>query len=546
MIYRFGHCELDLAVVELRCNGEVVSIEPQVFRLLVYLVEHRERMVSKDEIIEAVWSGRVVSDSALTSRIKAARKAIGDSGEQQRLIRTVRGQGFRFIAEVQGQEVPVASAQPGQPLTPSTKFSTAFSTKPSTDLAANPSESALAMPVPAVKPSIAVLPFAVVAVDERQVILADALPHELITALARLRWLSVIARTSSFRFRDPAVDILEVGRALKVGYCLTGLVESRAGRLLVSVDLVDTGNRNILWSEVFDFNFSEVHDICSSLVDSVIAALELQIPLHEAGLARLRTSESLDAWAEYHLGLQAMYHFNHRDNAMAEAHFQRALKLDPHFARAHAGVSFTRFQDALLNYSGDVPAAIESARRYAERGYELDPVDPFTNLVLGRAHHLAGDFETGIVWCDRANTLSPSYAQGQYSRGLASAILCRGQDAMESAERAITLSPLDPLLYAMYSSRGLGHLVLGEVEAGLHWAERGALSPGAHVIIVLIALIANGLAGNEPRAWFWARDAKNRRADVTAALLFRSFPFADPAVRERFSKVLTRFGIPTS
>ena len=192
MIYRFGPFELDMAKVELRADGEVRSVEPQVFALLALLVENRERLVTKDEILEKVWEGRPVSEAAVASRIKSARKALGDDGITQRFIRTIHRQGFRFVA---GANVARGT-----------------NADPRCEKAIVQSASEIN------RPSIAVLPFRNIVVAESYAAIADAIPHELIAELARLRWLFVTARGSSFRLRGLDADIGEIGRVLGVRY----------------------------------------------------------------------------------------------------------------------------------------------------------------------------------------------------------------------------------------------------------------------------------------------------------------------------------------
>lgn len=256
MIYEFGEFELDADKVELRKNDLVIATEPQVFRLLLLLIENSERLVTKDEIVEVVWGGRIVSDSAISSRIKSARQILGDSGADQRLVRTVHGQGFRFVGSVNrrgtGQEPRIGTEPQIQQSTP--------------DPAKPEGQGGLA------KPSIAVLPFQVLGEAGAYASIADALPHDLISALARLRWLFVIARGSSFRFRAPDPDMAEVGALLKVRYCLTGMVEVIGSTIAMTVELIDTRDGGVLWADRFNATIEDVHDIRAQIVSSVVAA----------------------------------------------------------------------------------------------------------------------------------------------------------------------------------------------------------------------------------------------------------------------------------
>jgi TolB-like protein/Tfp pilus assembly protein PilF len=515
MIYRFGPFELDTARVELRADGEVRPLEPQVFALLALLVENRERLVSRDEIIEKVWDGRVVSDAAVASRIKSARQALGDDGKAQRYIRTMHRQGFRFVAEAKSVR-DVLSA----------------------DLsAAEPQAQAQAS-----RPSIAVLPFTPIGAAGRYAAVADALPHELIMELSRLRWLFVTARGSSFRLRATDTDLSEVGRLLGVRYVLSGTVEVAGSTLAVTVELADTRDGGIIWADRFTGPVDDVHRFREEIRSRILAALEIRIPLHEAAQARLAVTEDLDAWSAYHLGLQHMYRFNRKDNATATALFQQAVAQDPRFARAHAGLSFVHFQTAFMRHTDDVAGETDLARRFALRGLELDPLDPFVNFTMGRSFWLVGDLETGLAWLERATSISPNYAQGIYARAWTETLAGRGREGRAHVDLAMRLSPLDPLHYAMLGTRAITHMAEGEDLEAAAWAERAAHSPGAHVLIAMIAAAAHALAGDQARAASWAANVRTRNPALTREDFFRSFPMKSETMKARVSSALAGHG----
>ncbi len=519
MLYRFGEFELDARKVELRRAQSLVALEPQVFALLFLLVENAERMISKDEIVEKVWDGRIVSDSAIASRVKAARRALGDDGTNQRFIRTVHGKGFRFVATV-SMAPPAQAAEPAR---------------------VEPQDAPAQASDPA-KPSIAVLPFRPLGMLGSHVAIADAIPHDLIAALSRLRWLFVIARGSSFRFRSPDRDVRHVGSTLNARYCLSGVVEIFGGSISVTVELADCRTGGVVWGDNFKGHVDDIHLIRSEIVTNVISALEIQIPLNEAQTARLKAPENLDAWGAFHVGLQHMYRFNRRDNAAATAMFEKAIAKDPGFARAHAGLSFTHFQDAFLRYSDDQDAEVDKARRFAERSLELDPLDPFANFTMGRAFWLNGDLESSLAWLERATSINPNFAQGFYARGWADTICEKSAIGVDHVDLSITLSPLDPLLFAMRATKALACIVAGDHEKAAELADEAARTPGAHVLIHLIAVVAHALVDDGDKAAIWAAEAHRRRPDLAQNLYFRSFPFQDGEVRTRMSEALTRHG----
>lgn len=518
MIYRFAPFELDMARFELRKGGEPCSLEPQVFSLLAYLIERRERLVTKNELFENLWDGRIVTDSTLTSRVKSARQALGDSGKAQRFIKTIHGKGFRFIADVQVAHDP-GLVPPG----------------------AGTDKSDAGIEV-SQRPSIAVLPFRNLADASPYDTIAEGLSHELITELARLRWLFVIARGSSFRFREHYPDLREVGMVLGVRYCLCGSVEVVGQKLAVTTELVDTRGDEVVWSEHYTGYVDDVHAMRAEIRSKILASLEIQIPLHEAAGARLISSDDLDAWSAYHLGLQHLYRFNREDNAAAAELFERAVKQDPDFARAHAGLSFVHFQTAFMRQTDDIPREIVLARSCAQRGLDIDPLDPFVNFTMGRSFWLETDLERARSWLERATSLSPNYAQGMYALAWTNTIAGAELDGRDQIDQAMRLSPLDPLYYAMLGARGFTHIARGEYAEAVEWTDRAARSPGAHVFMALLAAAAQSLAGDATRAEAWAADVRERGPLLNSDDFFRGYPITAEPMRTQVAVALQGLG----
>jgi TolB-like protein len=523
MVYRFDRFELDPAKLELRADGACRPLEPQVFALLVLLVQNRERVVSRDELIEKVWDGRCVSESAISSRIKSARQALGDDGRAQRFIKTLHSQGFRFVAPVSlARSGALVLSEPGVA---------------GVDEAAADADAARSA-----RPSIAILPFQRTGDPGPHATLAEALPHELIAELSRLRWLFVTARASSFRLRVSEVDVREIGRLLGVRYVLSGNIEVTGARLELTVELMDTRDGGVVWADHRVAPIDDVHLLRAEIRGRILSALEIRIPRHEADLARLTVSEDLDAWSAYHLGLQRMFRFHRRDNVEAIALFERAVALDPGFARAHAGLSFVHFQTAFLRQTQDPSRERDLARRFAERGLELDSLDPFVHFTRGRCFWLEGDLEGSLPWLERATAISPSYAQGIYARAWTESLVERALDGRRHVDLAMSLSPLDPLYYAMLGTRAFTHMALGEDREAADWADRAARSPGAHVLISMIAVAGHALGGDATRAAWWAAQVRARNPTLSRQDFFSAFPMKSEAMRVRISAGLARFG----
>ncbi|MFV2033891.1 MAG: winged helix-turn-helix domain-containing tetratricopeptide repeat protein [Halocynthiibacter sp.] len=526
MNYIFGDFVLDTDRAELRSGGTEVPLEPRAYSLLCFLVEARHKVLSKDEIIAEVWGGRIISDAALSTALKTLRHAIGDSGAQQRFVRTVRRRGFRFVAEVE-TETPAHS--PARTETTAASFPLQTESPPTQQMAGG-------------KPSLMILPFQLVGERGSYSILSDAIPHELIQGLSRLRWLRIIARGTAFRFRGPAPDLASIGRQFDVRYFLSGSVEAVGAECFLTVELSKCPDSTVLWSERYRTKLDAVHEVRERIVADIIVALEMHIPQNEARDAHLNVSENLDAWANYHLGLNYMFRFTDKANALARRHFEHAIVLDPRFARAHAGLSFTRFQDAFVKYTPDTAPAIADARRHAERGVELDPLDPFCNANMGRTFWLGQDIEGGMGWLERAVSLSPNFAQGLYSQSFAEAMTGSHVKAFDNSNSACNLSPLDPLLYAMHGVRAFALIEAGNYAEATIWADKAARSPGAHFLIPMIAVVAHSLQGNFAAAETWVRRTRTMRPDAGIEQFHSAFPFTDPAMRRRLSECLTNAG----
>ena len=269
MRYIFENYAFDTDRRELHHGADVVAVTPQVFDLLDYLIRNRERVVSKDDLIDAIWNGRIVSDAALTTRLNAARTAIGDSGEEQRLIKTLPRKGFRFVGTVREAQKPAEAAAADNPV--------------------QPPKAALTLPD---KPSIAILPFTNLSSDPEQDYFADGMVEDIITALSRFKALFVIARNSSFTYKGRTVDVKVVGRELGVRYVLEGSVRKAANRVRITGQLVDTTTGAHLWADRFDGGLGDIFDLQDQVTESVVGAIAPAVERAEIERAKRKPTES--------------------------------------------------------------------------------------------------------------------------------------------------------------------------------------------------------------------------------------------------------------
>jgi len=298
----------------------------------------------------------------------------------------------------------------------------------------------------------------------------------------------------------------------------------------------------VIWGDRIDAPLDAIDDLRSRIVAHLVAALDVYIPLNEARSSQMAALETLDAWAVYHLGLQHLYRFTTTGNQRAKGLFERAVVLDPHFARAHAGLSFTSFLEAFLHIGPHGKEATRAARHHAERGLELDSLDPFANFTMGRSLWLTHDLDAAADWLARATTLNPNYAQGFYSSAMTS-MLTGNLAAIEvELDTAFQLSPLDPLLFGMHGVRSQMYIQSGDYAAAARWGDRAAATPGAHYLIAMIAMVANGLAGRHDTAARWRQTVRQRKPDASAAHYFASFPTRDIVSRSLIADELCRHG----
>jgi tetratricopeptide (TPR) repeat protein len=356
--------------------------------------------------------------------------------------------------------------------------------------------------------------------------------------------LRVIARESSFRFRGTDVDLGGLNDVLGAGFCLSGRVEQFAGRLIVSVDLADTRNGSLIWSEHFERPIDDIHAVRAEIVSALINALDLQIPLAEAALARQKPVEHLDAWGAYHLGLSHMYRFNRHDNAIAAGLFKRATDLDPGFASAFAMRSFTSQQNAAMAYTHDRDANLHAARAEAERSQELDPFDPAANMAMGRLHLFDGRPEDGVMWLDRAVDLSPSFAKGHYSRAFLNVLAGRPDQTRSGISIAMGLSPLDPMMAPMRMIRGLSYVVEGNYAAAAENAIQSMGMARTHYLGLLGCVALCHLADRDDAAQYWATVLRDLRPDASVGDFVRGIPFADPNLRQTVGEAIRAMGFP--
>jgi TolB-like protein/Tfp pilus assembly protein PilF len=479
----FEDCVLDTDRREFTRGSGAVAIGPQVFDLLLYLVENRARVVSKDDVLDAVWAGRIVSESTLTSHINAVRKAIGDSGDEQRLVRTVARKGFRFVGEV--REI---NAQDG-------------AGSSATEIAkeiAKEIDKPVAAPAPALpdKPSIAVLAFQNMSGDPEQEYFADGVVEDIITALSHYRWLFVIARNSSFTYKGRAVDVKQIGRELGVRYVLEGSVRKASNRVRITGQLIDATTGAHLWAERFEGTLDDIFELQDQIAGDVVGNIAPQLERAEIERAKRKPTENLNAYDYYLRGMANLNRGTREAIEEALPLFEKAIQLDASYASAYGMAAWCYLWRKVNGWMADPAREIAEGVRLARQGVELGRDDAVALTRCGHAlAHLGGDLDAGIALLDRAVMLNPNLAAAWFLGGFLRVWLGEPDNAIAHFEHAMRFSPLDPESYRMQAGMAAAHLFARRFDDASAWAEKAYRDLPSFLMAAAVVAASHALAG---------------------------------------------------
>jgi TolB-like protein/Tfp pilus assembly protein PilF len=514
--FRFDEHVLDVDRRELRRGSDAIAVEPQVFDLLVYLLQNREHVVSKDDLIASVWGGRIISESTLTSRINAARKAVGDSGGEQRLIRTIARKGLRFVGDVHvEQTVPApARAEPESP-------------------------ASLALPD---RPAIAVLPFTNMSGDPEQEYFSDGISEDIITALSKLRWFFVIARNSSFIYKGKSVHLKQIASDLGVRYVLEGSVRKGGDRVRITAQLNDVTTGSHLWAERYDRDLADVFAVQDEITEAIVAAIEPQLYAAENFRAQRKAPDSMDAWDLVMRALSHYWRVTRQDNVVAQALLEKAIAIDPSYGQALGVLATSYIFTAHMGWA-DLAAVAKAAERSALAAIQTDSEDPWAHNALGHVYLFARRFEDSLAEFELALRLNPNFALAQGFYGLSLSYNGRWQEADEAGRRALRLSPRDPysavyigiVAYAQYLGRNYDEAIRLSREA---LRQRGDFV-GAHRVLTAAA----GMAGQKDVSKAALLELRRAQPNISRAWIAEHMPIRHDADREHYLDGFRRAGL---
>ena len=521
MQFTFDNQTLDTERRELLRDGTAIPVQPQVFDLLVYLVQNRDRVVSKEDLIGLVWAGRTVSGSTFTSRVNAARTAIGDSGRDQKLIRTISRKGLRFVGTVQ---------EPANSNRPAGRLQEKSLERPPSGL-----------PLPD-RPAIAVLPFNNMSGEREQEYFSDGISEDIITALSKLRWLFVIARNSSFTYKGKSVHMKQVAEELGVRYLLEGSVRKSGDRVRITAQLNDVATGSHIWAERYDRDLADVFAVQDQITEAIVAAIEPQIYAAENFRARSKPPNSLDAWD---LVMRALWHYwrvTRQDNVVAQALLEKAIAIDPNYGQALSVLATSHMSGVHLGWA-DLGSAAPIAERAALAAVEADSEDSWAHNALGSVYFSTRRLEDSLAEFELALQLNPNFSLAQGYYGLALSYCGRWQEAHEAAQRAIRLSPRDPSSAIYYGIAAYAQFVGRNYQEAIALAREAIRQRGDLTGAYRVLTVAAGMSGQAEVATAALQELRRAQPNISLAWIANQLPWKLDADREHYLEAFRRAGL---
>ena len=516
MQFVFGNHTLDCDRRELLRGAESIPVEPQVFDLLIYLVENRDRVVSKDDLIASIWHGRVVSDSTLTSRINAARKAVGDSGGRQKVIRTIARKGIRFVGDVRTQS-------------------------PGSESLAELNEPRPALPLPD-RPAIAVLPFVNMSGEAEHEYFSDGISEDIITALSKLRWFFVIARNSSFTYKGKAVHMKQIAEELGVGYVVEGSVRKSGDRVRITAQLNDVATGSHIWAERYDRDIADVFAVQDEITEAIVAAIEPQLYAAENFHAQRKPPDSLDAWDLVMRGLSHYWRLTRQDNVVAQALLEKATAIDPNYGQA-LGVLATSYTFSAHMGWADMAAVVSIAEKAALAAIRADSEDPWAHHALGNVYLFTRRFDDSLAEFELALQLNPNFSLAQAYYGLTLSYCGRWEDANMAARGALRLSPRDPFSALYHGINAYSQYVGQHYEEAMRLARESIRQRSDFVGGHRVLTAAAGMAGLNDVSAAALQELRRVQPNISLDWVANQMPFKRDVDRAHYLEGFRRAGL---
>ena len=499
----------------LMSGGRNVHLTPKALALLSFIADRPGEVVTKDQLFDAVWPEVNVGDAALVTCIQELRRALKDDARRPRYIETLHRRGYRFVGKI-------AMAPPNAAV----------------------ERDARALPLPG-RPSIAVLPFANMSEDPDQQHFADGISEDLITDLSRIHWLFVIARNSTFAYKNRAVDVKQVARDLGVRYVLEGSVRRAGKRIRINAQLVDAVTGGHHWAERYDRELGDIFAVQDEITRSVVAAIEPRLLAAEGIRTLSRSPDDLGAWERVARAETDVWRLTRTDYAAAIKGLEQAVAIYPDYAPARSRLAFRLLFSAHMGWV-DREYGLLTGRRHATRAIELDDCDSWGQAALGYLGMMEWRTEESIASFRRAVELNPNSAKAHGDLGRVLAFAGHDREAIAQVEVAIRLSPLDPDMALFFGAVAVAHYGAGRYAEALRHTEEALRSRPGFQGAQRLRCASLAQTGRLDEARSFLVMLRRAQPQLSADWIRASVPYQTPELMERFLEGMRKAGLNES
>lgn len=547
--FSVGKYRVEPSTLRVTGDGQPVRLEPKAMQVLVYFAEHAGQVISRAELEEKIWQGRIVTDDALTSVIAKLRRAFNDDAHHPRVIETLPKTGYRLIADVDFTKSK--PTEPDQARSSDRRWLRIFLVVVifagmagwlivSQQNSSEPEHSVQQIGT-ADKPSLVVLPFENIGQSSEQDYFANGITADLITDLSKVSGLLVIAPGSAFAYKDSPVGAHQISQELNVDFVVRGSVQRQGERLRVNTQLIEAASGRALWAERYDSELSDVFSVQDKVATALVTALRIKLAPAEQDMLRIRPTDSVQAYDAYLRGLEDHGRRTPEDNRSARAHFERAIELDPDFSRAVAGLALVYSRDAIDGWTVTPSQSLNRASELAESAARINPAIPQVHFVSGQVALFRQQHELAIEATQRATRISPNYADAYALQAWILNYTGRSNEALAKLETAMRLNPVVPASYS--EILGEIHYMKGEYTDAIAAFERALEINPLHMRARMWLAATLSHIGQLEEAQWQVIELMMLSPDLSLARLDYAFPFSDPQVRARLMQDLHQAGI---
>lgn len=522
--FRIAGWTVHPSINRMSLGSDSVRLEPKVMQVLAYLARRAGQTVTRDDLAGAVWVGTVVGDDAVTNTIIKLRKAFRDDSRSSKIIETIPKRGYRLVAAVERLPDEDQQGAPGS-----------SSLDPALEGGG----------LKAVPPRIAVLPFRNLSGDPEQEYFSDGITEDIITALAKNRWMSVIARNSVFSYKGRSADDRNVAKELDADYLVEGSVRKVGNRVRITAQLIDAISETHLWAEHYDGDLADIFALQDEVTGTIAGTIEPELGSVEQQRAYRKSPRNLNAWDYYHLGLYHLYRFSKEDNAEARRLFRHVIEFDPDFSSAYARLAYCIIVDMVYFDAEPEKEDLDEALEAAKKAVLLDDRDAVAHFALGRVYMARQQYDAAINQLETSVSLNPNLAQAHCGLGDALTYSERLDEALRHFDEAIRLSPRDPYRWGFMNFRSMAHLFRGEYDEAAKWARKALGVPIAKYVANANLVAALGYLDSPEETHIAVEELLKKKPKFTCSFAKKHlFYVKSKEQKERYVNGLRRAGIP--